>query len=547
MTVSTRQPAVIYCRVSDKGQTGLGSQEHRCRQYAEAKDYDVTNVFYDKASGGGDFMKREGMVALLKYLDDHPHINFVVIFDDLRRYAREAEFHLTLRRLMEERGATRECLNFNFEDSPEGKFTETINAAVGELERQVNARQSRQKKIARLEAGYAVFNVPPLGYKYVKAKHGNNKILIRDEPVASIVQDVLEGFASNRFSSQAEITRYLNDHPGFPKPKSTGILRQQKVSEILTQPMYAGYVQSKELGVPLTPAKHEALISKTTFEKIQDKLTETARVPVRTDASEDFVLRGAVACSSCGSNLRSCWSKGKNKYYAYYLCHTKGCDLYGKSIPRTKIEGALGELIKEIQPTENMVKLTIAAFKLYWDKKVNAVEEHKNFIKQELSDAEAQIGKLVNRIINATNERAISALENAIEEQERKKLVLAEKLEKSGKPQPSFNENLEHALKFLAKPQKLWDSGIYNLQRQVLKLVFCEPLRYSLMDGYRTPKTSLPFSMLGEISGGFLPEMLDGAPGRNRTDTSKGNGILNPARLPVPPQGPVRSVSERAS
>ena len=29
-----------------------------------------------------------------------------------------------------------------------------------------------------------------------------------------------------------------------------------------------------------------------------------------------------------------------------------------------------------------------------------------------------------------------------------------------------------------------------------------------------------------------------GAPGENRTPTSKGNGILNPARLPVPPQGP---------
>lgn len=135
-----RQPkAVIYCRVSGKKQvaegSGLDSQEHRCRLHAETNGYEVVKVFPDDVSGGGDFTKRKGMVALLKYLDDHPSENFVVIFDDLKRYARDAEFHLKLRRLMAERGATRECLNFKFDDTEEGKFFETIVAAQGELER----------------------------------------------------------------------------------------------------------------------------------------------------------------------------------------------------------------------------------------------------------------------------------------------------------------------------------------------------------------------------------------------------------------------------
>ena len=54
MKVQTRQTreqkAVIYCRVSGKKQkaegSGLDSQEHRCRQYAEAKGYSVEAVFY---------------------------------------------------------------------------------------------------------------------------------------------------------------------------------------------------------------------------------------------------------------------------------------------------------------------------------------------------------------------------------------------------------------------------------------------------------------------------------------------------------------------
>lgn len=43
--------ALVYCRVSTKRQKeeghGLDSQEHRCRQYAAAKGYEVEAVFPD--------------------------------------------------------------------------------------------------------------------------------------------------------------------------------------------------------------------------------------------------------------------------------------------------------------------------------------------------------------------------------------------------------------------------------------------------------------------------------------------------------------------
>lgn len=45
-------------------------------------------------------MQRPGMVKLLKFLDDHLDERFVVIFDDLRRYARETQYHLILRQEM---------------------------------------------------------------------------------------------------------------------------------------------------------------------------------------------------------------------------------------------------------------------------------------------------------------------------------------------------------------------------------------------------------------------------------------------------------------
>jgi len=44
-----------------------------------------------------------------------------------------------------------ECLNYRFEDTPEGKFVETVFAAQGQLEREQNGRQVRQKMQARVE------------------------------------------------------------------------------------------------------------------------------------------------------------------------------------------------------------------------------------------------------------------------------------------------------------------------------------------------------------------------------------------------------------
>ena len=109
-------------------------------------------------------MARPGMVALLAFLDAQVDESFVVIFDDLKRFARDTQFHIMLRNELRMRGASVECLNFKFEDTPEGEFIETILAAQGQLERKQNGRQVSQKMKARLESGYWVFFAPP-GYR----------------------------------------------------------------------------------------------------------------------------------------------------------------------------------------------------------------------------------------------------------------------------------------------------------------------------------------------------------------------------------------------
>lgn len=241
-----QQKAIIYCRVSSIKQSseghGLDSQEHRCREYAKGKGYEVIKVFRDSFSGGGDFMERPAMSSLLGYLDKNPATNYAVIFDDLKRFARDTVFHIKLRREFDARHAKVECLNFTFEDTPEGHFIETILAAQGELERKQNQRQVIQKMKARLEKGYWCF-VAPHGYIMANdSVHG--KILKLDEPKASIVKEALEGFASGRFENQIDVQKFLQTK----ELKGKQIISLDSVKKLLTNFVLAGYVGHEPWG-----------------------------------------------------------------------------------------------------------------------------------------------------------------------------------------------------------------------------------------------------------------------------------------------------------
>ena len=68
----------------------------------------------------------------------------------------------------------------------------------------------------------------PFGYRYERIR-GHGKMLVRDEPNASIVQEALEGYASGRFPNQVDIRNFLMTKPEFPKSKN-GTIRQQEVT-----------------------------------------------------------------------------------------------------------------------------------------------------------------------------------------------------------------------------------------------------------------------------------------------------------------------------
>jgi len=261
--------ALIYNRVSSVQQetegSGLLSQEHRCIQYAESKGYIVEKerIFHDTFSGGGDFMRRPAMRELLEYIDDNPKDNYVVIFDDLKRFARDTKFHIELRSEFNVRKVKVECLNFNFEDTPEGNFVETILAAQNQLEREQNRRQVIQKQKSRLESGYWAFH-GPVGYKMTKVPGSNGKIAVPDHKEEHL-KEALVGFANYRFTYVVEVAQFLKDKGVLGKSRADRYI--DSIKYLLSNPFYAGFIEYKEWDVKRIKGVHKPIISEDIYYK----------------------------------------------------------------------------------------------------------------------------------------------------------------------------------------------------------------------------------------------------------------------------------------
>jgi site-specific DNA recombinase len=502
------QKAIIYCRVSSERQKieghGLESQEHRCREFAGTKGYEIEKVFRDSFSGGGDFTKRPAMSELLTYMDAKPYNRYVVIFDDLKRLARDTEQYLKLKRALELRRAAVECPNFVFTSSPEGQYVETIMAATAQLEREQNRRQVMQKMKARLELGYWTFPDVPAGYAYKRDPvHGMLPVLV--PKVAAIVKEALEGYASGRFMEQEDVRRFCVEKD----VRAGKTVYLSWVKRLLTRVFYAGYVEYEPWEVSRRPAKHEPLIDLATYERIQERLSGKTITHTKKILNEDFPLRSFVLCSVCQHPFTASWSSGSNGKFPYYRCKTKGCAMHNKSIRKEVLEGEFEKILSNIKPSPQVLALTKAIVADVWSKKMKDRVSRKEGLEQDIDKVEAERLRFVQLAARATDESVIVAYEEQISALGEKSRVLKNSLMSMAGHGPNIETALDIVFDFLRNPLQQWRQGNIHSKKLVLKLIFEQNLAYNKNSGFETAILSLPLRVFGlpEAQKGQLVEM----------------------------------------
>jgi site-specific DNA recombinase len=491
---------LIYARVSGRKQRteghGLESQEQRCLTKLEEENILYERSFFDSFTGGGDFMNRPAMREMLEFIDENPHKSFVVIFDDLKRFARDTEFHLKLRSAFKIRDVIPKCLNYDFDDSPEGIYVETIQAAHNQLERQQNQRQVIQKQQARLRNGYWAF-CAPLGYKKIKDPiHGTIDIPTKD---SEFIKEALEGFANRRFPNKIDAVRYLqekgiisnNQHP------NKGIVT---FTNLLKNPFYAGFIEFPKWEVERRKGHHKEIIDIETFEKNQRVLEGNTSPFVRKDIREDFFLRGLVNCSCCGKKLTGASSRSKTgKLHPYYKCANKECDMYGKSIRAKDIHSEFDTLLGQLRASEDLINLSLAIFEDAWKTEIENLKKEREEKNKTQEKIEFEIERYTSLAVRTTNPTVLKQYEKQIQKLGEEIEILEKNLEIGNDYSIPYRTSSKEVLSVLKNPYSVWKNYDVYQKQKFFYFIFNQNLEYDKKEGYRTPNYTLPIKIFETI------------------------------------------------
>ncbi len=481
--------AIIYCRVSSERQknegSGLDSQQHRCLEFAKQRGYEVSEIFKDSFSGGGDYHRRPALSDMFSYIDRYPVQNFVVLIDDLSRFARDVKAHFELKKDLKDKGVELECTNFHFEDTPEGELIETLMAAQHQYHRKNNTRQVIQKQTARLQSGYWAFGAKK-GYKMVKSpEHG--KISIPDTELAPIIKEALEGFASGRFVRRIDVCEFLVENKFWKNQKPEKYI--DNFVQIARDPFYAGYISYPSRDIEMINGKHEGIITLETYNKLQKRLdNDIAGKRIRKDLNDDFPLRGMIVCSGCGSHLTGAWSKGRSERHPYYLCQNQGCIYKRKSLKRKDVEDGFEILLKKQKLKPNFEKVLSRVFDCAWQDELSEVKSKEKENLKRVQDLESKIELLSNQAIESKKDSIKRVYENQIEKTVKQLEEIESELPKSIDYNIPYRTALNKSVGLLKSPYKVWISLDPIEQQRLFYFIFDEKLPYDKNEGYRTDK-----------------------------------------------------------
>ncbi len=479
---------LVYARVSSKKQEieghGLQSQEGRCIDELKHLKVPYIKTFPDSFSGGGDFMNRPAMRKLLEYIDSRPHKKFVVIFDDLKRFARDVEFHFKLRTAFRIRGVTLKCLNYAFDETDEGEFLELIMAGQAQLERKQNRRQVIQKMKARLDAGYWSFGVKR-GYKSIEDPlHG--KISVPDGKDANILKEALEGFSTGIFINKIEACRFLISK-GFWKGEARKYV--YVFDKMLRDPFYAGFIEYPNWEVSRRIGHHKPIISIETFNLNQSRLDgKTALKQVRKDTCDELPLRGLINCAECSKHLTGSKTTGNGGTFWYYFCQNKGCSIFRKSINTDDVNTRFKELLTKNKIKPEAEKLMSVIFEKVWGEEIKNFHSTEKEKIREQKSLEVKIDQFTELIINTKSDvlkkNYEKQLEKIVSEYEGKQKEMGQKIDFN----IPYQTAIKKACQLLKSPYSVWEKVETKEKHNLFFFLFQDKLPYSKKDGYQTNK-----------------------------------------------------------
>lgn len=399
--------AVVYARYSSHSQTeqSIEGQISAAQVYAKAKGYTIVKEYVDRAKTG----KNDNREAFQQMLSDTAKHEFsVIIVWKVDRFGRNRE-EITFNKYRCKKNDVRvEYIAEAVPDSPEGVILESVLEGMAEYYSLQLAQNIRRGIRASAEKCQAIGGHCSLGY----AIDPKTKKYVIDPDTAPTVQLIFEKYAEGY--TGMDIVRLLNEK-GLRTVRGKPFTKNS-LWTILKNERYAGVYLFKdevrvEGGIP-------ALVSRETFDKVQEMLEINHRSPVNTWNRATYLLTDKLFCGHCGSKMvGECGTSRTGATYNYYICAGKkrerNCSK--KAVRQDWIEKVVLQQIRRVLFDQEFLEfIAHKAYTYYLEEKKKL--DQSAAIKAQLSSVESSIDNLIRAmeagIFSASTKSRLDDLEN---------------------------------------------------------------------------------------------------------------------------------------
>lgn len=362
--------AAIYARVSTEEQARHGysliDQRAVCREKAAALGARDILEFVDDGVSGELLEGRPGLSALREAVRCG-QVDLVVCYDP-DRLARNLAHQLVLTNEIEKAGARLEFVNFEWQNTPDGRLFYALRGAIAEYEKEKIRERTLRGKIQKARQGKLPIGAQPYGYIY-----GDGTL--RPHPVESeVVRAIYRWFTTENIGMNGIALRLTAR--GVPTRKGRPQWQRCVVKRILTDPVYVGtwYYNRRDckgisynrflppearakatyrpesgwIAVPVPP-----LVDRETWEKSQEKV-RSARRFWSGWAREEYLLSGLISCTDCGNTMHGMTKTWRNGTRVRgYTCmktqagyYSLGCRNPLKWVKADRVEGVVWDQVK---------------------------------------------------------------------------------------------------------------------------------------------------------------------------------------------------------
>ena len=306
---------------------------------------------------------------------------------------------------------------FWFDSTPQGKFM--LSIAFGQSKYYVDNLSENIKRGIRQKLRNGIWpSWAPLGYINDK----NKRCIVVDKKKEKLIKKAFEVYSTGEYPL-SEIRKIINSLGLVGKKNKT--LSVSNYQYMFKNPIYYGVIRYNG---ELYEGKHEPIITKKLFDKVQDTLKQKSRS--KTKKLKYFLYRGFFKCGECGYTITADRKiKKSGKEYVYYYCTKKNPKHKCSQNSFTKEEKIFEQVKKEIK------KVSLCS--AWANKMIKEVEKEKeqkvqsqSFFAQKLKDQLSECEKKIDTLLDMMLNKAISQEEYLAKKQKliNQKMNILEKL-----------------------------------------------------------------------------------------------------------------------